>query len=71
MLEKSTSRMDKCNSKGDSIRIFLLILINMCCYISTTAQFFGTGSSRLDDAHDDDVLREMAQEYKEIIEDKE
>ena len=34
------------------------------------AQFFGTGSSRLDN-NAQEVVKEMAQEFTEVIEDKE
>jgi len=39
-----------------------------CCYNMVKGQMFGTGSSRLED---EVIIKEMAQEYKEIIEDKE
>ena len=42
----------------------------ICFYSQATGQFFGTGSSRLEDQAQD-ILKDMAQEYKEIIEDKE
>ena len=38
-------------------------------YFTVNAQFFGTGSSRLEDTQE--IPKDMAQEYKEIIEDKE
>jgi len=41
-----------------------------CChYFTANAQFFG-GSSRLED-QEQEIPKDMAQEYKEIIEDKE
>ena len=52
------------------VQLVLLIGFNQSWYKSADAQFFGTGSSRHD--HDaQEVVKEMAQEFTEIIEDKE
>ena len=48
----------------------ILVCIEQHVYIPVEAQFFGTGSSRLED-QTQEIVKEMAQEYKEIIEDKE
>ena len=48
----------------------ILVCIEQHVYIPAQAQFFGTGSSRLED-QTQEIVKEMAQEYKEIIEDKE
>ena len=52
------------------IQIFVLLC---CCnhrYYFIDAQFLGTGSSRLDH-NAQEVVKEMAEEFAEIIEDKE
>jgi hypothetical protein len=48
---------------------FLHLLIYCCHCFTVNAQFFG-GSSRLEDQAQE-ITKDMAQEYKEIIEDKE
>ena len=48
----------------------ILVSIQQHVYTPVDAQFFGTGSSRLED-QTQEIVKEMAQEYKEIIEDKE
>ena len=50
--------------------LFLQLLVYCCHYFPSNAQFFGTGSSRLEEQAQE-IAKEMAQEYKEIIEDKE
>ena len=50
--------------------VVILVCIEQHVYIPVQAQFFGTGSSRLED-QTQEIVKEMAQEYKEIIEDKE
>ena len=42
----------------------ILICIEQHVYIPVEAQFFGTGSSRLED-QTQEIVKEMAQEYKE------
>ena len=68
MLLPRLSALD--GSKCTYIHILLFIYIKTCCYIPIKGQFFGTGSSRLEDDAKE-ILKDMAQEYKEIIEDKE
>ena len=52
------------------LHALILVCIQQHVYIPVDAQFFGTGSSRLED-QTQEIVKEMAQEYKEIIEDKE
>merc|ERR1712001_49836 len=63
-------RGNKNISTRTTVQLILLIGFNQYCYKSVNAQFFGTGSSRHD--HDaQEIVKEMAQEFTEIIEDKE
>ena len=53
----------------------LLQMVILACLMQNVhhfadAQFFGTGSSRLDN-NAQEVVKEMAQEFTEVIEDKE
>ena len=53
----------------------VLKMVILACLIQNVhhfaaAQFFGTGSSRLDN-NAQEVVKEMAQEFTEVIEDKE
>ena len=50
-----------------------ILVLLWCCnhrYYFVDAQFLGTGSSRLDN-NAQEVVKEMAEEFAEIIEDKE
>ena len=73
LILKSKMLLPRLNARQSSnyihVRILLFIYIETCCYSPIKGQFFGTGSSRLED--EAQVLKDMAQEYKEIIEDKE
>ena len=51
-------------------QLVLLVCLNQYSYHFADAQFFGTGSSRLDNSAQE-VVKEMAHEFAEIIEDKE
>ena len=52
------------------LKLVILACLNHNMFYFANAQFFGTGSSRLDN-NQQEVVKEMAQEFTEVIEDKE
>ena len=52
------------------VQLVVFVCLNQNVQHFADAQFFGTGSSRLDN-NQQEVVKEMAQEFTEVIEDKE